>query len=153
MDITSIIKTILIPLVFFGAWIAIQQFVVTRLRWLTKGHKFGVRIANHLGMKRDFFFSLLGGGGCCCVLGSPETILEQILEEGMPEEQASVELAPYLEQGLEFYVRDFGADEEVEKAKPVIAGLVEKWRVRQEKQVQTEIERVTSFCTLPDVKC
>ena len=136
MDLLNILKTILIPLVLFGILIAAQQFVVNCLLKMTKGHKFGVRVASHLGMKSDLFFSLIGGtGGCCgCALGSPETVMDQLLKEGFSEEEAAVELAPYLEQGLELYVQDLGADEEVEKARPVIAGLVEDWRALQEEK-------------------
>lgn len=127
----EILKTIIIPLAAVIAWVVLVKFLVSKLRERGKGHKFGNKIASHLGMRSHFFYSLLDDDG---LFGTTEMVLRRMEQEGDTVQEASVKLAPYLEQGLAILERDFGLNEESEKAEQTIAKLMEDWRELQETQ-------------------
>ena len=84
------------------------------------GRAFANRIAAHIGIPKNVFHILLTHG----VSGSPRDLLAS-LEKSQPGlDQARVELGPTLAKGIERMEARFGRQEMVDKAKPLVAGLV-----------------------------
>jgi hypothetical protein len=84
------------------------------------GRTFGNRIAAHIGMPRNVFHALLENG----VKGSARELLAS-LEKSKPDlDEASVELGPSLNRGMERLESRFGPQEMYDKAKPIVARLV-----------------------------
>jgi len=84
------------------------------------GRGFGNRIALHLGIPRNVFYSLLGNG----VKGSSLEFLKSLEQAKLSLDDASIELAPSLNRGIERLEARFGAQEMHDKVKPVVARLL-----------------------------
>lgn len=84
------------------------------------GHGFGNRIAAHIGMPRNVFYAFLANG----VKGSSGEFLQALEKSQLSLDEASIELAPSLSQGLERLEARFGPQMMYDKAKPIVARLV-----------------------------
>ena len=103
-------------------------------RWVAggfhKGRRYGNRIAAHLGMEKNLFHTLVEHGG---VPAYPLMYLSSLHQAGLSEHDAAVILAPALRNGLLDLDARFGAQKQLEAAKPVIAKLLQELESRQER--------------------
>lgn len=84
------------------------------------GRGFGNAIAKHIGLPRNTFWYLLDNGA----KGSPLKMLVALEKSGVGLDQASRELGPSLQRGLERLEARFGTQQIYEAAKPIVARLV-----------------------------
>lgn len=84
------------------------------------GRAFGNKIAKHNGIPRNTFWYLLDNGA----KGSALDILMGLEKSAADLEQASVELGPTLQRGMERLEARFGPQSIYEVAKPIISRLV-----------------------------
>ena len=94
---------------------------------LGKGKKYGNRLADHLGWKKNFFHSVLENG----VNGPSLLILNALESADITRHQALVQIAPSLARGLTTLEARFGPQAMIEDAKPQVAALVEEWEALQ----------------------
>lgn len=97
--------------------------VFWKISGLGKGRKFGNKIADSIGFKRNFFHTVLENG----VNGPSLTFLSMMEAGGISIEQAAIEVGPSLERGLAKLESRFGSQPQIEAAKPVVAHLVAQW--------------------------
>ena len=91
-----------------------------RRNGIGSGRTFGNRIAAHVGIPKNLFHSLLDHG----VKGSSRELLASLEKAKLDLDQAGVALGPSLSRGIERLEARFGAQEMVDKAKPIVARLV-----------------------------
>lgn len=84
------------------------------------GRRFGNRVAAHIGIPKSLFHSLLDSG----VKESSRDLLASLKKSNLSPAQAAVELGPTLAKGIERLEARFGPQEMIDKAKPIVAGLV-----------------------------
>jgi len=84
------------------------------------GRAFGNRIAAHIGMPRNVFHGLLGHG----TGGSSHELLASLESLSLTLDEASVELGPILNRGIERSEARFGAQEMYDRVKPIVARLI-----------------------------
>lgn len=117
-------------------YIALAIAAIWTLIWLrgglSKGRKFGNKIAEHLGMSSSFFHSVLDNG----VSGPSLQLLATLESAGCTLNRASVELAPSLKRGLFTLENRFGRQEMIDNAKPIVAQLMKGWEELQEQRAQ-----------------
>ena len=91
------------------------------------GRTFGNRIAEHIGMPKNVFHGLLDYGA----KGSSRELLASMERSKKTLDEASVELGPVLNRGMERMEARFGAQDMYDKAKPVVARLLAEFESRQ----------------------
>jgi hypothetical protein len=101
------------------ALIGLAVFFWTRLG-PGSGRGFGNRIAAHVGMPKNVFYALLENG----VKGSSGELLLSLEKSKLSLDEASVELGPSLNRGIERLEARFGPQMMYDKVKPVVARLV-----------------------------
>lgn len=107
-------------------WLLFMIFTWTR-GGLGKGRKFGNRIATHLGMSNNLFHSVLENG----VNGPSLQLLATLEMAGISLQEASVQLAPWLQRGLDALESRFGNQNMIELAKPIVTALWAQWETSQ----------------------
>lgn len=112
-------------------WLLTMVLIWNRMG-LGKGRRFGNKIANHLGMDKNFFHTVIDSG----VSGPSLQLLAMLEGAGCSLERASIELAPSLERGLTALEARFGRQEMIDSAKPVVVRLLKEWAELQEQRGQ-----------------
>ena len=86
------------------------------------GRRFGNRVAAHINLPRNAFYALLDNGA----KGSSRELLASMEKSKLELDQASIELAPSLQRGIERLEARFGPQDMYEKAKRIVARLLVK---------------------------
>ena len=84
------------------------------------GRAFGNKIAKHNGLSRSTFWYLIDNG----TKGSSQDLLISLERSNMGVDQASIEIGPTLQRGIERLEARFGPQEMYDLAKPIVARLV-----------------------------
>jgi hypothetical protein len=98
-----------------------------RLIGFGSGHRFGNRIASHIGIPKSLFYTLLDNGA----KGSSRDLLISLENAKLDLDQASVELGPALSRGLERLEARFGTQEMYDSVKPCVARLMSAFERKQ----------------------
>lgn len=109
-----------ITAIFGAAILMALAFFLWKRFGIDSGRAFGNRIAKHNGLRRSTFWYLIKNG----VEDSAYDLLRSLEKSNISLDQASIEVGPILEKGIERLEARFGTQEIYEAAKPVIARLV-----------------------------
>lgn len=97
---------------------------------LGAGRKFGNKLAGHLNINKNLFHSLLDNG----IEGPSLQFLGMLERTGMSLQEASMELGPSLQRGIDALESRFGRQAAIDEVKPLVSKLVEEWEQLQEKR-------------------